>query len=402
MLATLPRRRRSGAEVGRLLLACTREHDWERPLEPRTPALSRQDQRLLARRASLHGIEACVHLTLRFEEWLDDAIRQELQERYHTALQVHLRAVHDLGIAGTALDRAGVGWAAFKGPVLAEHTYRRPDLRSYSDLDLLVAPGELHAAVEALEGCGGTLLDRNWRLVRERMSGELHVLLPTGTVADLHWSLFNREETRRAFPVRTADVLSRAVVVALDATPVRTLGDEDALVHLAVHACLAGGSQLLWCKDLEQAVIHRRVDWDAVVGRAHEWRAGPPTALMIGTASRALDFPVPDDVLRQLSPGLLWRGLTTLIDRWSPVERWSGGGSIRRDLSIASRGDDLAGAAALARRAGSLIKKRARGGPVQPNRDPAHPSSLLHPSADPDDQAMYFRAVESAEPRDQP
>ena len=239
------------------------------------------------------------------------------------------------------------------------------------------------------------LLDRNWRWMREQMSGEVHVQLSTGTIADLHWHLFSREESRRYLPVRTGDVLSRAIVVELDGVPTRTLSDEDTLVHLALHACLSGGTRLLWCKDLEQAVIYRAVNWDAVVDRALEWHAGPPTALMLGAASRALEFPVPDDVLGRLSPGVLWRGLTRMADRWSPPERWSGGRSIRRDLCLTSRSDDLTSAVALLRRAGSLVKKRDRGAPRQPDRLSSRSASRPLLETESRDRAAYFAALEA-------
>ena len=386
---------RRDPRLGRLLLACIREHDWEQPLRPEPVRLPASDLECLVARARHHGVEACAHLSLRFEEWIDRRIRDELEAAYHSALQVHLRALHDLRIAGAALDDAGIAWASFKGPVLAEHTYRRHDLRSYSDLDLLVPPTRFREAIAVLERNGGEVLDRNWRLIRERMSGEVHVRLPTGTLADLHWHLFNRVERRRCFPLDTGDVLSRAVVVDVDGVAARTLSPEDTLVHLALHACMSGGTQLLWCKDLEQAVTNASINWDAVVERAVEWRAGPPTAVMLSAASRALDFPVDDEVLRRLSPGPLWRHLTRFADRWSPPEQWSGGRSIRRDLCLASREDDRASAVELMRRIGSLVKKRDRGAPHPTDRDPSNPVSLHHPDGDTRDQAAYFAALES-------
>jgi hypothetical protein len=157
---------------------------------------------------------------------------------------------------------------------------------------------------------------------------------------------------------------------------------------------MSGGTQLLWCKDLEQAVTNASINWEAVVERAVEWHAGPPTAVMLSAASRALDFPVDDEVLRRLSPGPLWRQLTRFADRWSPPEQWSGGRSIRRDLCLASREDDRASAIELMRRIGSLVKKRDRGAPHPTDRDPSNPASLHHPDGDTRDQAAYFAALE--------
>jgi hypothetical protein len=378
-----------------MLRACTREHDWDQPIPESVPRPLPSDFDLLLHRARLHGVEACAHLSLRFEQSVPDAIRAELEIAYHTALQVHLRATHDLGIAGACLDKAGIEWVSFKGPLLAEHVYQRSDLRSYSDLDLLVSPRSLRSAIEALECSGGTLLDRNWRLIRERTSGEVHVRLPTGTVADLHWHLFNQQYRREIFPICTDDVLARAIDVDVDGIPARTLSDEDTLVHLALHACQSGGTQLLWCKDIEQAVTRRPVDWDAVTSRALEWHAGLPTALMLETASRTLGFAVHPELFNGLAPHSLWRSLARVTDRWASPENWSGGRSMRRDLCIATRGDDSASAIALVRRVGSLVKKRDLGGPQAPDRNSMHPQSLHYPTTDPNDRAEYFARLEA-------
>ncbi|MEJ7583174.1 MAG: nucleotidyltransferase family protein [Acidimicrobiales bacterium] len=246
--------------------------------------------------------------------------RARLEEAYFTALQWHVRACHDLAVAPDALERAGVPWLTFKGPVLAEAIYVRHDLRSYADLDLLVSPGRLRDAITALEGAGGQLLDRNWRLARERMHGELHVRMPMGTTVDLHWHVVNEPQLREAFVVRTEELLARARSVDIDGRPVRTLSVEDTLVHLALHACTSGGSRLLWCKDLEQAVGQVGLDWGTVVARACGWGVGPPVATMLTVASQAMHFSIAPEVIRALSPGPLWRGLANATKCVSPPQ----------------------------------------------------------------------------------
>jgi hypothetical protein len=112
-----PRRRR--ARVGTVLRACTRDHDFEHALAAGASRLTPSEYETLVRRAQLHGVEACVYLSLRFEVALPGDARDELEASYHAALETHMRATHDLGIAAACLDDAGVAWATFKGPVLA-------------------------------------------------------------------------------------------------------------------------------------------------------------------------------------------------------------------------------------------------------------------------------------------
>jgi len=383
-------------QFGRLLVACTRTHDWTHPpagVAALLPAAS--DRNRLVEAACRHGVEACAHLSLRRVDALDGATRQELERAYFAALQSHARAKYDLAGAAAALDDAGIAWLAFKGPVLAETTYERPDLRSYSDLDLLVAPRQLQDAIGALGAHGAELLDRNWALARRRMAGEVHLRMPGGTVTDLHWNVCNDPAVRTTFNAPTDELLERVRFVDIDGRRIPTLGIEDALVHLAVHACVSGGTRLLWSKDLEQALRAEPVVWSALVARARAWRAGPPTAAMLHIASRTLGFDVPGSVLRALSPGPVWRVTVAMTRRVAPVEDWEGGASLVRDVCRSTRGNDRTSTVALGRRAVSLMRSGRRRGPHEPDRDPESPNSVLHP-ADDGDRVAYFAEVERA------
>jgi hypothetical protein len=377
--------------LGPLLTACTREHDWHTPPDGLSNLLTTEvDATEVVDRACLHGVAGCVHLSLRGDDSVDEALRHLLEEAYFGGLESHAKCLHDLSIAAEALDAAGIPWLAFKGPVLSEAVYSRPDLRSYGDLDLLVEPDRLMDATTALESVGGRLLDRNWLLLLRRMYGEVHVLMPTGTVVDLHWHVLNEDALRLSFPVDTDALMRSAQRAVIGRVCVQTLGPEDTLIHLALHACTSGGNRLVWCKDLEQVVTRQSPDWDAVVARAHQFRSGLPTAVMLLIASRALDFDVPSTAIRQLAPGPVWRRLAALADRATPVETWNGGGSVARGICRATRADEWASARALGRRLASLAKSPHAGGPHETDRDPNSAGSVLAPAGEP---AAYFAAV---------
>src|SRR5262249_41680497 len=179
-----------------------------------------------------------------------------------------------------------------------------------ADLDLLVAPAEFPVALSALERAGCVVHERNWPLVRDRLLGALRLATPAGTVLHLHWHVFAERALRAALPVDLAAVRARARTVELPGRQVRPLDSLDTLVHLALNAALGGGDRLVWCKDIEQALLYRAVpDWDLLATRAAQWHAGPPVALMLGRARRALGVPVPRPVLRALVPDRLWRAL---------------------------------------------------------------------------------------------
>lgn len=386
------------SKFGAVVLACTREHDWEQPAPGLARLIGVADDPRLVDHACIHGVEACVHLSLRSVNGVGHETRSQLEQAYFVALRSHALAIRDLAVAAEAFDDAGLSWLAFKGPVLAEHVYRRADLRSYGDLDLLVRPADLSLAVAALESAGGQLLDRNWSMVLKHMRGQLHVRLPAGTTVDLHWDLLNDVASRQVFPVDVNDLIDRRNTVEIGESAIPTLCVEDTVVHLALHACTSGGNRLIGYKDLEQAVAQLPIDWDAVIRRAREWRAGQAAAVMLVVASRAFDFDVDRDVIRALSPGPAWRRLARLADRLSPVENWNGGDSLIRDLCRSTRGDERASISALARRVASFAKARRRVGPHKVDRDPTSPRSLLYPGGDDADRAAYFTAVEDSAP----
>lgn len=250
---------------------------------------------------------------------------------------VHLTALEDLRTATSLLSSAGVGHLVVKGPVLAEHYYPSADLRMYDDLDLVIAPGDFQKAIDAMESAGLELVDRNWALIRSEGRAQLHLRLPLGTLADVHWSLLNRGSVREAFDLDPHVLFARARSLTVAGIEIQTLDEVDTLLHLCVHATLSGGDRLVWSKDIERAI---RVDaplWDEVVRRAREWRAGPSVAIALDRASRMLDAPVPREVLMSLYASRARRQITALVDRRRPPEQSVGETSVSVMWSQVSR-----------------------------------------------------------------
>ncbi len=308
----------SRRQIGEVLHACVTEHDWNGPVESLLPAVAGRDLRPLVAAATFHRVASFVHLSLRNLDGLDFNAGEALERVYLLGLGRHLRALADLDHLGTVLTEAGVPWLTFKGPVLAEVAYPRPDLRSYSDLDLLIPPSHFGRAVQALEARGLELLDRNWNLILGEQRGQLHLALRFGTTADLHWHLLNRARTRSSLSIATEEVVERAQRVHLGATDVLTLEPVDTLLHLCVHTALAGGDRLLWLKDIERTIAGGRYSWDEVIARARVWRVDGIVAAMLHR-SVAVGADVPADVIEALSPSKVGRSLLAAVDRiWPP------------------------------------------------------------------------------------
>jgi hypothetical protein len=342
--------RRSGT-IGRVLL---------RSIGGPPPGLDdlvgRADLSALPAAAAFHGVTGWVHHSLATCPSADPGLVAEVRHNYHQARLVHLRALADLALIGRAFDDLGASWLVAKGPVLAEVIYDRPDLRTYTDLDLFVAPGWFGPALEALEGLGARLLDRNWDQLRRTMVSEVHVAAPHGTMVEVHFHLLNDAPQRHRFTVPMAELYANPRRARVGDRLVPTLDAVDTLVYLCLHACLSGADRLVWLKDVEQAATAVAVQWDDVVQRSHQYGAGMAVAFMLASGREAIGVDVPAHVVRTLSGSASWAALARGARRWWPPERASGRRSPSRTLARSTGPDARTTAREAARRTYAALR----------------------------------------------
>lgn len=262
-----------------------------------------------------HGVAGLAYERLR-EAGLEPSVLEAFRARHDGSVRQHLRTVWTLSRIAPVLD---IGtWAVVKGPVVVETLYdAKPGRRPYLDLDLLVAPAQFGEVVDTLESLGARLMDRNWKMLRRDLRGELHLVTAEGTAIDLHWHLINMYRGRMA--VDTDEVLGRARRVLLGGVEVPTLDPTDGMLHLALHAALSGGDRLMWLKDLERAAVCWNINWQALVERVKRWRIEAPVGLMLSRARDVLGAEVPVGVTEELVSARIAR-VETLVERLSPWE----------------------------------------------------------------------------------
>jgi Uncharacterised nucleotidyltransferase len=361
------------------LVAAVRDHPPDEPVPALAGYVGRHGADRIGALAARHGVTGCLWTAMRASGLGGVPGAETVRMRHATAVANHLRTLTDLDLVDSRLRAAGIRHLVLKGPVLAEAVYRRPDLREYVDLDLLVAPADFAAAIAALEAGGCTLYERNWRLMHRRLIGEVRLFTPAGTVVDLHWHLVSEVEPRTALEVDMAGIWARARQVDVRGRPVLTLDPVDTLLHVGVHACLSGGNRLVWLKDVEQAA--RRLagaDWEAVLDRARRWRAGPALAVILTRARSVLGAPVPADLPRRLAPDWRWRAITRVADALAPAGQPRVDASVSRLVARSSRGDPSASRRELLRRSATRVRH-----PVaRPQRlfDPDNPDSAAYAS----------------------
>lgn len=386
---------RTRQELGEALTAILRD-PTPPGLRPQLEWFLPDDLPQLALHASRHRVAPFVSRALRAARLTPSAEATAQLERTHAHwAAVHLMALEDLRTLGEVLGNAGVSFLVVKGPVIAEHLYPAADLRTYDDLDIVIAPSSFGDAIGALEGAGLDLVDRNWQLIREEARAQLHLQLPLGTLADVHWSLLNRGAVRDAFDVPTEGLFANARELSIAGMPVMTIDPVDTLLHLCVHATLSGGDRLIWSKDVERAIAVDAPPWDEVRRRARSWRAGPSVAIALDRARRQLGAPVPDAVLRELYGSGVRRSITTAVDRWRPPERSVGEMSaavLWSQVCRAGWGDTF-------RAARGRASRRSRNVLRGEDHDEV---PLFRPTGDGSDETGYLHDVSDADGRDAP
>ena len=359
-------------ETLELLRACALQAPADE-LAERFRAVSLED---LLPAARSHGMLSGLAVALRDVPDVPEQLRGELEGWYHRGLAGHMRAVGDTVAACTALDAAGVPTIVAKGPVLAEVIYPRPDLRAYNDVDLFVPGRRFPDAVAALERAGCVLLDRNWRLIRREMRGQLHASAPHGTPLDVHWHLLNHRASREAVAIPMAELFDRRRMVSIGGPVVWTFEGTDTLLTLCIHAAVGGGARLSWLVDIDRAVRTMAPDWDEFTARARAWRCAALVGVVLRRAHRLLGTPVPADALEAPRGSRAWALALTAFERVWPPELAPERLSVTRVLTNATRDQTLPSVLALAAKA-----------------SPGEKGSVLDAAGDDQDRVAYLAAV---------
>ncbi len=197
--------------------------------------------------------------------------------------QAWIRACAEEALA--ALRQADIAVAPLKGPLLAARIYPRPLVRRSTDVDLLVPPAQLDAALTVLAALDYTLPDT--RETAHHLRHHHHVILarPASPPLELHWAPLHALGTR----IEAADLLQ----------PDGQLEPHAELVYLAAHAASHDFERPLWLIDLAAFVRpHPQLEparLDTLARRWHLTRAWRQAQQMLAAllGPHALPWPVP-------------------------------------------------------------------------------------------------------------
>jgi hypothetical protein len=215
-------------------------------------------------------------------------VRQDL------AMAAECLRLHDV------FGKAGVPILFLKGAPLAIVAFGNLGLRSSQDIDLLVSPDALAAAIALLTAAGY----RRYNPPPDIGDDMLRLLMPlrkdigfahpsTGMVIELHWRLFLNPHAMVG-----ASIVESSRTVRLSAgAELRTLGDEDLFAYLCMHGACHWWNRLQWLADINALLTATDRGIEQLIGVAKARGAGRAAHQALLLCGRLLTTSLPATVL---------------------------------------------------------------------------------------------------------
>lgn len=284
MTSSIDRIARVSPETAVLLVASRPAGDAPRDSAVLPLSVDGVDGNTLALLAGRHGVTPLLSNWLAQHPRLDlpTTIRERIGSTARLVSQRNLLMVGTLLQALRRLDDVAVEAVPYKGPVLAELAYGSTALRSFGDLDVIVRPQQVHAAVTALRDLGFAPPAFESALQQSSpLPSEGQILLrnaATNIDLELHWSFFQRYH---GYSIDLDSMLAERQTVVVAGQPVSTFSLADTMLLLCLHHSKHRWERLVWIRDIAGMIErHPTVDWDAVHRSAE--RLGGVRALLLG------------------------------------------------------------------------------------------------------------------------
>jgi len=236
-----------------------------------------------------------------------DVFATRAERRYLATMIRNAARVEELGRVLRAFADASIDVMPVKGPMIAETVYRDVALRVFDDLDILVPPGRADAARDALLGLGyRTRATPRFEEVDHRFHDLQYFRQVAGgeLCLELHWDLWSPAR----FGSDVSGLWARSRTASVAGVAARVLGDEDVVLHLAIHRTSAPLRLRMVC-DVAELVRDRGddLDWDILVSRGELLGARTALHVVLALAANLLGAPVPSGVLGRTRPGAVKR-----------------------------------------------------------------------------------------------
>lgn len=192
--------------------------------------------------------------------------------------------------------------SSYKGPVLAQLLYGNVALRQYSDIDILVRPGDVDRAKRALQGAGFTsTLELSPREEQAYLAAGYEYTfhdIENPNVLELQWRIMPHFQ---AVNFDTAELLARSRDLRIGDSSIATFGNEDLMLVLCAHAAKHAWCKLSWIRDIAELSQLPDLDWNQMLDQAERLGIRRIVAVSFLVAKKMLSTPVAPAVHRFLT-----------------------------------------------------------------------------------------------------
>ncbi len=220
------------------------------------------------KQAAYHRVLTAVYATLHGRPEVPASIQSALRARYLRHCQRAMRFSAELAGILQHFNARKIPVIAQKGPALAHMLYGDSAMREFGDLDLLVTPADVPRAVAALSELG---YEKNLTLSPRQEKAYLRsgyeYVFGRGVernLVELQWNLVPRFY---AVDVNIGQLFARSRELEFEGCRALTLGQEDQLIFLCIHAAKHQWAQLGMVRDIA-ALAAFNLDWELVLRQA--------------------------------------------------------------------------------------------------------------------------------------
>ncbi len=243
------------------------------------------------------------------------AVQVQIEKQASGILLQNLRFVGEIIRLQEAFDTANIAILFMKGITLAQVVYGGLNVRHSRDIDFLVPPEHVSAALEVLsrlnyrrinppEDCSDRLLEY-WLSTNNEFE---HVHRTTGCHVELHWQLLSKPN-----PIIGAFPTTKKTAVVTNNHSVQTLGDDEGVIYLCAHRAHHAWNRLKWLADIG-AFLESKTQFEIFnlyhLGEAEG--AGRCAAQAMLLCRRIFETPIPDELIARFRKKWTLRLLETL------------------------------------------------------------------------------------------
>jgi Uncharacterised nucleotidyltransferase len=227
---------------------------------------------------------------------LDESRFETLRVQHVESMASCLRIEQKLLVLADVFDAERVTFAVLKGPSVAHAVYEDPSLRSFGDLDILVATADYDRACELLRQLGHVRRQPEPRPGFDARFGKasVHVHPDDDIEVDLHRTL-----VLGPFGIwmRPEALLHSAVSFEVGGRRIARLDDTGLLLNTAMHAALGSWPpRLVPLRDVHEVTRGGSVEWSTLARWCRAWRLTAVLDRAFSTASNLLGVERPREL----------------------------------------------------------------------------------------------------------